>query len=168
MFVFTVYSHYKYTCASHIIQYTVYIMQNTIYSIHHALYNIQYTSHIIQYTVYIMHYTPYNYRATYYGFTARVRARTRAIPADTCLNGTAVRACIRAGIARIQASTRCSKSCTACFENDSSSVHKTDGCILYASPFHKHPGVTPSETFVLRLQCEEICCDFGLIFYTSK
>ena len=27
-------------------------------------------------------------------------------------------------------------------------VHKTDGRTLNASPFHKHPGVTPSETCV--------------------
>ena len=46
-------------------------------------------------------------------------------------------------------------------------VYKTDGCILYASPFHKHPNVTPSETFVLRFQHEEVRCDLGLIFLIS-
>ena len=60
----------------------------------------------------------------YYGFTARVRASMRAIPA-----------CIRAGIARIQASTRCSKTCIACFENDSSSVYTKQTAALC---MHRH------------------------------
>ena len=44
-------------------------------------------------------------------------------PGHTTPNGTAVMACIRAGIARTQASARRIKTCIACFENDSTSVY---------------------------------------------
>ena len=38
-------------------------------------------------------------------------------------------------------------------------IGRLDG--TYASPFHKQPGMTPSETFVPRLQREEARCDFN-------
>ena len=98
--------------------------------------------------------------------TARLRASQRTIPADACTNGAAVRACLRAGIVRIRATTRCSKK-KYCMPRKRliQCVHKTNGCTLYASLFHKHPGVTPSETFVLRFQREEVRCAFGLISF---
>ena len=102
---------------------------------------------------------------SYYRFTARVRASMRAIPADTCPNGAAVRACIRAGIARIQASKRCSKACIACFANDSSSVYTKQTAALC---MHRHSTniavCLHLKTFLLGLQREEVRCDYDLIF----
>ena len=60
----------------------------------------------------------------------------RAIPADTCPNGAAMRACIRAGIARIQVSMSCSIIILiACFKNDSSSVYTKQTAALC---MHRH------------------------------
>ena len=92
-----------------------------------------------------------------------------AILTDICPNGAAMRACIRASIASIQASTRCSKTCIACFENDSSSVYtkQTAALCMHRHSTSQHPGGTPFETFVPRLQREEVRCDFGLVFLVN-
>ena len=86
----------------------------------------------------------------YYGFTARVWEQCQHVSEPVLPVYKRVRGAVKHVLHLWKLHVQC--------------IHKADGCTLHALPFHKHPGLIPSETFVLWLEREEVRCDFELLF----